>query len=154
MSYEASATVVMIKSKSSTMSIVYILVKVSLDFFQKVGFMGETFLFFKGSSSSAGSLGGVTSPCFCWSSFLFVSSTSSSPPHSGDIEAVPSDALLNFWTSSVFFLLFGPGQSFASSVVPGLSISLGSEISVGSAGMRSYVDQSLVISSRSSSMSF
>jgi hypothetical protein len=113
-SCEASTTATMIKLKSSTVSIVYILVKVSLDFFRVVRFMGETFLFFRGSASSVGSLGGVTSPCFYWSSLLFVSSTSSSPPHPGDIKAVPSDALLKFWNSSVFFLLLVLGRSFAS----------------------------------------
>jgi len=50
MSYEAYATTVMINSKSSIVSIVYILVMVALYFFREVGFLGETFLFFKGSS--------------------------------------------------------------------------------------------------------
>jgi hypothetical protein len=65
MSCEAYTKDVMMKSKSSIVSIVFILVKVALDLFQKVGFMGKTFLFFKGSSSSIGSLGGVTLPFFC-----------------------------------------------------------------------------------------
>ena len=46
MSCEASTIVAMMKSKLSTMSIVYILVKVAMDFFREVGFMGENFLFF------------------------------------------------------------------------------------------------------------
>jgi hypothetical protein len=67
---------------------------VALDFFQEVGFMGETFIFLKGSASSTRFLGGVASPCFCWSSLSFVSSTSSSPPRPVDIEAIYFDALL------------------------------------------------------------
>jgi hypothetical protein len=104
----------MIKLKSFIVRIVCILVKVALDSIWEVGFMGETFLFFRGSASSVGSLGGVTPPCFYWSSLLFVSSTSSSPPCPGDIKAVPSDALLKFWNSSVFFLLLSPRRSFGS----------------------------------------
>jgi hypothetical protein len=64
---------------------------VALDFFQEEGFGGETLLFFKGSASS---LGGVTSPLFCSASLSFISSTSPSPPRSGDMEAVIPEALL------------------------------------------------------------
>jgi hypothetical protein len=92
----------MMKSKSSTVSTVFILVTVALVFFREEGFGGETFLFFKGSTSS---LGGVTSPCFFSSSFPFISSTSSSPPQPVDIEAIFSKALLKSWTFLVFFLL-------------------------------------------------
>jgi hypothetical protein len=81
----------MMKSKSSIVSIVCILVMVALDFFREVDFMGESFLLFKGLASS---LGGVTSPCFCSSSFPFISSTSSSPPRPGDTEGVFSDVFL------------------------------------------------------------
>jgi hypothetical protein len=90
------------KSKSSVGRIVCILVTVALYFFQEEGFVGETFLFFKGSTSS---LGHVTSP------FFFSASTSSSTPWSGDSEAVFPEALLKSWTSIVFFLLFVPGVS-------------------------------------------
>jgi hypothetical protein len=61
-SCEASDTTVIMKSKSSSMSTVYSLVLVALDFFREVGFVGETFLFLEGSTSSIGSLGDVTSP--------------------------------------------------------------------------------------------
>jgi hypothetical protein len=47
----------MMKSKSSEVRTVCILVMVAFDFFQEEGFKGETFLFFKGLTSS---LGGVT----------------------------------------------------------------------------------------------
>jgi hypothetical protein len=62
-----------------------------LDFFQEEGFGGDTFLFFKGSSSS---LGGVTFLFFCSTYFSFISSTSPSPPCSGDMEAFFPEALL------------------------------------------------------------
>jgi hypothetical protein len=98
----------MMKSKSSTLSTVCILVKVALDFFQEEGFEVETFLLFKGSVSS---LDDVTLPCFCSSYLPFISSTLSSPPRLGDTEAVFSEALLKSWTSLVFFLLLVPGVS-------------------------------------------
>jgi hypothetical protein len=98
----------MMKSKSSGVSVVYILVTMDFDLFQEEGFRGGTFLFFKGSVSS---LGGVTSPFFCSTSLSFISSTSSSPPHSGDMEAVFPEALLKSWTSLVFFLLLILGVS-------------------------------------------
>jgi hypothetical protein len=69
---------------------IYILVMVGFDFFQEEGFMGETFLFFKGLASS---LGGVTSLGLCSASTL------SSPPQLGDIEGVFSEVMLKFWTS-------------------------------------------------------
>jgi hypothetical protein len=128
--------------------------------FSNVGFLGETFLLLDGSfirwiASSTRSLGGVTLPCFCLSSSpsLFSLSTSSSPPYPGDFEAVSSDSLLNYWTSTVFFLLLVPGVSFPSRVASGMPIILGSDSSVRSAGIRSSIGQSLVVSSRSSSMS-
>jgi hypothetical protein len=118
-------------------------------------FHGETFLFLDGSASSVGSLGGVTLPCFFLSSFtsLFSLSTSSSPPPPGDSEAVSYDVVLSCWTSSVFFLLLVPGVSCPSRVTSGLPISSGSNSYVGSAGIRSFVGQSLVIYSRSSYVS-
>jgi hypothetical protein len=139
----------MMKSKSSIVSIVCILVKVALNFFREEGFGGETFLFFKGSASS---LGGVTSPCFYSSSFPFISSTSSSPPRPGDTEEVFFEVMLKSWNSSVFFLLLVLGVSCSLSVTSGLSSS-GSDISAGSVGIRRSADQSSVISSRSSSVS-
>jgi hypothetical protein len=65
MSYEEYSTAAMMNSRSSTVNIVFILVKVDLDFFREVGFMGETFILFKGSASSTGFLGTVTFPYFC-----------------------------------------------------------------------------------------
>jgi hypothetical protein len=85
------------KSKSSEVRTVYILVMADFNFFREEGFRGETFLFFKGSTSS---LGSVTSPGFC------SVSTSSSPPQSGDTEAVFPEVMLKFWTSSVFLGVF------------------------------------------------
>jgi hypothetical protein len=144
---EASLRASMMKSKSSKVSTVFILVMVAFDFFWEKCFRGETFLFFRGSTSS---LGSVTFPRFCSSPLPFISSTSSSPPHSGDTEAIFPKALLNSWTSSVFFVLMGPCVSCSLCVVSRL---LGSDISVGSTGRRRSMEQSLVISSRSSSMS-
>jgi hypothetical protein len=51
-SIEASLRAAMMKSKSSVVSTVFILVMVALDFFQEEGFREEAFLFFKGSISS------------------------------------------------------------------------------------------------------
>jgi hypothetical protein len=133
-SYEVSFRASMMKSKSSVVSIVCILVTVALDFLWEEGFRGENFLFFKGSVSS---IGGVTSPYLCSASFPFISSTSSSPPQSGDTEAVLPKEFLKSWTSSVFFLLMGPGVSCSLCVVSGLS---GSDISIGSAGIRRFVN--------------
>jgi hypothetical protein len=87
----------MMKSKSSAISTVFILVTVALDFFREEGLWGETFLFFKGSILS---LGGVTYPSFC------SASTSSSPPWSGDTKAIFPEVLLKFWTSLVFLGVF------------------------------------------------
>jgi hypothetical protein len=81
----------MMKSKSSEVRVVSNLGLVAFDFFLEEGFGGETFLFFKGSSSS---LGGVTFPFFCSNSAPSISS--SSPPCSGEIEAVFVEVL---WTS-------------------------------------------------------
>jgi hypothetical protein len=126
----------MLKSKSSEVRKVYILVMVAFNFFREKGFEGETFLFFKGSTSS---LGGVTSLG------LYSASTSSPPPWSGDMEAVFPEVLLKLWTSSIFLSVFCSLR-----VSSRLSIS---DISVGLVGIRRLVDHSLVISSRSSSVS-
>jgi hypothetical protein len=106
----------MMNSKSSSVSTVYSLVLVALEFFCKVGFVGETILFLEGSTSSIGSLGGVTFPCLCGSSFPLVPSlsTSSSPPRPSDFEAISYDVLLNCWTSSIFFLILIPCVSCSS----------------------------------------
>jgi hypothetical protein len=135
------------KSKSLVVRTVFILVTVAFNFFQEEGFRGETFLFFRGSTSS---LGSVTSPSFFSSPLPFISSTLSSHPQSGDTEAVFPETLLNSWTSLVFFVLLGPGVSCSLCMVSGI---LGSEISAGSVGRRRSTDQSLVISYRSSSRS-
>jgi hypothetical protein len=140
---ESSLRAAMMKSKSLVVSTIFILVMVALDFFREEGFRGETFLFFRGSFSY---LDGVTSPCFCSTPVLFISS--SSPPQSCDIEVVFPKALLRSCTSSIFFVLLGSGVSCAVSRLSGLNIS------AGSAGIRRSIDQSLVISSRSSSVSF
>jgi hypothetical protein len=84
------------KSKSLEVRTVYILVMEAFDFFWEEGFRGETFLFFKGSTSS---LGDFTSPS------ISLASTSSPPPRSGDMEEVFNEVMLKFWTSSVFFRL-------------------------------------------------
>jgi hypothetical protein len=112
-SCEVSDTAAMMKSKSSSMITVCNLVLLDLDFFLKVGFVGESFLFLEGSTSSTGSLGGVMSLVFFLSSFPLVASlsTSSSHPHPGDSEVVSSNVLLRFCTSLVFFLLLVPGVS-------------------------------------------
>jgi hypothetical protein len=146
-SSEESLRAMMMKSKSSTVSTVFILVMVAFNFFREEGFKGETFLFFRESTSS---LGGVTSPGFYLVPFPFSSSTSSSPPQSGDIEEVFPEALLKSWTSSVFFVLLGLGVSCSLCIVSGIS---GSNISGGFAGRRIYAGQSLVILSRSYSVS-
>jgi hypothetical protein len=86
----------MMNLKSSEVRTVCILVIEDFDFFREEGFRGETFLFFKGSTSS---LGDVTSPG------LYSISTSSPPPQSGDMEEVFTEVLIKFWTSSVFFYL-------------------------------------------------
>jgi hypothetical protein len=131
------------KSKSSAVSKVFILAAVALDLFHEEGLYRDTYLFLKGSVSS---LDGVTSPFFCSTSFSFISSISSSPPHLGDMESIFPEVLLRSWTSSVFFIFLGLGVSC---MVSGLS---GPNISAGSTGMRRSVDQSLMISSRSSYM--
>jgi hypothetical protein len=61
-SFFVSEMVVMMRSISSTVSIVYNLGLLALDFFCNEGFMGETFLFLDVSASSMGSLGGFTPP--------------------------------------------------------------------------------------------
>jgi hypothetical protein len=77
----------MMKSKSSEVRTVYILVMVAFNLFQEEGLGGETFLFFKGSTSY---LGGVTSPSLCSASTL------SSLPRSGDTKAVFLEVILKF----------------------------------------------------------
>jgi hypothetical protein len=124
------------KSKSSEVRVVCILVMVAFTFFQEEGFRGEPFLFLRESTSS---------PSFCSTSLSPKSSPS--PPCSGEMEAVFTDALSNSWTSSVFFALLGLGVSY---VVYGLSML---DISIGSTGTRRSTNQSLVISSKSSSIS-
>jgi hypothetical protein len=131
----------MMKSKSSEVRTVYILVMVAFDFFWKEGFRGEPFLFFEWSSSS---LGGVT---FLG---LYLASTSSPPPRSGDVEVVFPEVFLKFWTSSVFFCLLVSSVFCSLWLSSGLSIS---DISAGLTGIRRSSDHSLVISSRSSSIS-
>jgi hypothetical protein len=63
-SSEASDIVAMMKSKSSSVRKIYILVLLAFDFFRDVGFVGETFLLLDGSMSSGGFCGGVNFPCF------------------------------------------------------------------------------------------
>jgi hypothetical protein len=58
----------MMRPISSTVSIVCNLGLLDFDFFPDVGFVGETSIFLDVSTSSRGSLGGITSPCFCFSS--------------------------------------------------------------------------------------
>jgi hypothetical protein len=123
------------KLKSSEVRTVCIFVMVAFDFFQEEGFGGEPFLFFKGSTLSP----------FFYSTYLLFNS-SPSPPCSGDMEAVFMDSLSISWTSSVFFVLLGPGVSYA---VFGMSML---DISTGSTEIRRSNDQSLVISSKSSSV--
>jgi hypothetical protein len=60
-SCEAPDTTAMMNLKSSSVSTVYNLVLLALDFFLDVGFVGKTFLFLEGSVSSTRSLGSVTS---------------------------------------------------------------------------------------------
>jgi hypothetical protein len=95
-SSEASFRAAMMKSKSSEVRTIYILVMVAFYFFQEEGFKGKTFLFFNGSTSY---LYIVTSLGLC------SASTSSPPPQLGDMEAVFPEVLLKFWTSLVFFFL-------------------------------------------------
>jgi hypothetical protein len=135
-SNEALFKASMRKSKSLEVRKTYILVMEAFNFFQEECFGGKPFLFFRGSTLS---------PFFCSTSLS--SNSSPSPPYSGDMEAVFMDALSNPWTSSVFFILLGPGVSCA---VYGLSMS---DISAGLAGIRRSMNHSLVISSRSSSVS-
>jgi cytochrome c biogenesis protein CcdA len=144
-SFEASLTTATMKSKSSNVREVCILVTGVLGFFLKEYFRGETFLFFDESSSSLG--GGTLNFC-CSVSVPY----SSSPSSSGVMEAILTDRLSTSWTSSVFFIVFtffillGPSVSYA---VLGLSMS---DIYAGSAETRRSINHSLVISSRSSSV--
>jgi hypothetical protein len=144
-SFEASLTIVTMKSKSSNVRAFRILVTRVLGFFLEENFRGETFLFFDESSLS---LGGGTSTFCC----LVSVPSSSSPYSSGVMKAVLTDKLSTSWTSSVFFVVFaffvllGPSVSYA---ITGL---LMSDIYAGSAETRRSTDHSLVISSRSSSV--
>jgi hypothetical protein len=129
------------KSKSSEVRVVSNLVLVAFHFFLEEGFRRKTFPFFEGSSSY---LGGVTSPLFYSTSVPSISPPS--PPFSAEMEAVFTDALSKSWTSSVLFILLGPGISIA---VAGM---LTLDISIRSDGTRRFTDHSLVISSKSSSV--
>jgi hypothetical protein len=114
------------KSKSSGVRIVCNLVIVAFDFFREEGFGGETFLFFKGSSSS---LGSVTSPFF-FSAYV-PSISLPSPPLFGEMKVVFMDVLSKSQTSSVFFILLGPGVSdtvFVGQFAQGLVLSLMSNL--------------------------
>jgi hypothetical protein len=124
-SSEVSFRASMMKSKSSVVSTVFILVTMAFDFFREKGYGRENFLFFRGSTSS---LGGVTSPRLCSGPFPFISSTSSSPPQSGDTKAIFPEELLKSWTSLVFFIFLCLRVSCSLCMVSGLS---GSEIFVG-----------------------
>jgi hypothetical protein len=110
MSYEASDTSAMMKSKPSIVSTVRSFNLLSLDLFCDVGFVGETFILFDGYASSRGFHGGVTLPCSYLSSspsFSYFSSLSTSPPPPapGESKAESSEALLSSYTSSFFFLI-------------------------------------------------
>jgi hypothetical protein len=120
--------------------VVFSLVTGAFDFFREEGFRGEPFLFFIISTSSLG---------LCSTS----SKSSPLPPCFGVMDVVLTDLLSTSWISSsffvcfVFFVLLGPGVFYAAS---GLSMS---EISAGSTKIRRSANHSLVISSRSSSVS-
>jgi hypothetical protein len=135
-SNESSCRDAMRNLKSSEVRTIYILVMVAFDFFREEGFRGKPFLFFRGSTSYP----------FFYSTYLSFNS-SPSTPCSGDMEAVFTDALSNSWTSSVFFVLLISGVSYA---IFGLSMF---DISAESTGIRRSNNQSLVISSKSSSIS-
>jgi len=62
MSYEASATIVVMRSRSLNVSTLCIFGLFAWLFFLEEGFCGEAFLFLVVSDSSIGFLGGVTSP--------------------------------------------------------------------------------------------
>jgi hypothetical protein len=152
-SSEASPTVEIMKSKSSTMSTFCIFGLLYLEFFCNEGFVGETFLFVDGSVSSGRFYGVVTLPCLsssCSFSFFF---TSSSPPPLGDSDGVSFDVLCTSCTSCFFFFLLLLGESYSSRVTTVFPMRLGSDSSVGLVGIRSSTCQSLMISSRSSVVS-
>jgi hypothetical protein len=125
------------KLKSSGVSVVFILVIWVLGFFRKEGFRGETFLFFDKSSLSSS----------------LYSTYSSLPSFSGVMDAVLIDLLSISYISSsffiflVFFILLGPGVYCVASR---LSMS---DNYARSTETRRSVDHSLVISSRSFSVS-
>jgi hypothetical protein len=121
-SSEVSATAAMMRSMSSTVSIVFNLGLLYFDFFHDEGFMGETFLFLDASASSMGFLGGVTSSdsFLSYSPFSFSLSTSSPPLHPSESKVVSSDALFNSCTSYFFFLLLLLGAFYSSRVTIGL----------------------------------
>jgi hypothetical protein len=136
-SYIASFIVVRRKLKSYGVSVVFILVTRILGFFREEGLRGETFLFLENSSSSFG---------LC-STYL------SLPYFSGEMDAVLTDMLSISCISSSFFVfiffsvLLEPGVSCVAS---GMSMS---NNSAGSDEIRRSVEHSLVIFSRSSSVS-
>jgi hypothetical protein len=114
-SFEASDTVVIMNSKSSTVSTVCSFNLLALDFFHDVGFMVETFIFLDVSMSSGGFYGGVSLPCFYFYSSPFFSSlsTSSPPPLLGESDAVSSHVLCISCTSSFFFFMLLLGASYS-----------------------------------------
>jgi hypothetical protein len=112
MSSKVSDITAMMRSISSTVSIVCKWGLLAHDFFHVEGFFGETFFFLDVSVSIRGYLGNVTLPY----SFLYSSpsssslSTSSPPPPLGESGVVSSDVMCISCTSSFFFflLLLGP----------------------------------------------
>jgi hypothetical protein len=114
-SFEASDTAAIMKSKSLTVRKFYIFGLTTLDFFYDVSFIGETFLFLDISASSREFLGSVTSPCFCLSSSPYFSSlsTSSSPPPLSESDVVSSDVFCISYTYSFFFFLLLLGASYS-----------------------------------------
>jgi hypothetical protein len=127
------------KLKSSGVSVVFILVTGDFDFFREEGSGGEPFLLFMMSTLSPG---------LCSTS----AKSSPLPPCSGVTDVVLTNLLSTSWISSsffvffVFFILLGPDVFYIASA---LSMS---DTSTRSARIRRYVDHSLVISSRSSSV--
>jgi hypothetical protein len=153
-SSEVSATTVMMRSITSTVSIVCDWGLLAHAFFHAEGFFGETFIFLDFSTSVRGSLGGVTLPCSCLSSLFFSSwFTSSPPPPPGESGTISSDALFISCTSSFFFFLELLGPSYSSRVTTGFSMRSGSESSVYLTSTRNFAGHSLVISSIYSSVS-
>jgi hypothetical protein len=116
MSSKVSDTIEMIRSMSSTMNTVWNGGLLAFDFFCNEGFIEEPFLFLDVSASVWGYLGVVTSPSFYlyYSPSSFSLSTLSPPSPSGESGVVSFDALLNSYTSSLFFFLLLLGASYSS----------------------------------------